>query len=111
MDFKALHEKFKDENSPSVELQIRWLQKMGFQPHQVDQAMITVYSEIEAGKTFKDGSEFNLYLKDAAGKIRTEELEVYIRKLEQFEANMRIKLRKEWEKELPWWKKLLGIKK
>jgi len=108
MDFKKLHEKYKDEASPSVELQIRWLQRIGFQPHQVDQALITVYGEIERGeKVFKNGSELNLYLKDVASKIRTEELNVYIVNLQAFEA----KMRKKFQSELPWWKRILGIKK
>lgn len=108
MDFKKLHEQYKDEASPSVELQIRWLQRIGFQPHQVDQALITVYGEIERGeKTFKNGGELNLYLKDVTAKIRTEEIGVYINNLERFEANMR----KKFQEELPWYKKILGIKK
>ena len=108
MDFKKLHKRYKDEASPSVELQIRWLQRIGFQPHQVDQALITVYGEIERGeKTFKNGSELNLYLKETASKIRTEELNVYIKNLEAFEA----KMRKKFQAELPWWKRILGIKK
>jgi len=108
MDFKKLHKRYKDEASPSVELQIRWLQRIGFQPHQVDQALITVYGEIERGeKTFKSGSELNLYLKETASKIRTEELNVYIKNLEAFE----VKMRKKFQAELPWWKRILGIKK
>ena len=50
MDIKALHEKFKDEDSPSVQGQIRWLQKQGFMEHQINNAMLSVYSDIEAGK-------------------------------------------------------------
>jgi hypothetical protein len=108
MDIKKLHEKYKDDASPSVELQIRWLKKMGFEQHQIDQAMIIVYSEIEKDeKVFKNGGEFNLYLKDVASKIRTEELSAYIAKIEEFEA----KMRKKWESELPWWKRILGIRK
>ena len=108
MDFKKLHERYKDETSPSVELQIRWLRRIGFQSHQVDQALITVYGEIERGeKIFKSGSELNLYLKDVAAKIRTEEIGVYINNLEKFEANMR----KKFQAELPWYKRILGIKK
>jgi hypothetical protein len=104
MNFKELHEKFKDDASPSVELQIRWLQKMGFLQHQIDQAMITVYTEIEQGKTFKNGGEFNLYLKDVVTKIRTEELKLYVANLESFEA----KMRKKWEEEKPkpWYKRI-----
>ena len=39
MDIKALHERFKDDHSPSVEGQIRWLQKQGFPQHHIEQAM------------------------------------------------------------------------
>jgi len=109
MDFKKLHEKYKDEASPSVELQIRWLQRIGFQPHQIDQAMITVYGEIEHGeKTFKNGSELNLYLKDTAIKIRSEEINVYITNLEKFEAKMRSKWDEDRKRMKPWYKRIFG---
>ena len=109
MDFKKLHEKYKDDASPSVELQIRWLQRIGFQPHQVDQALITVYTEIEQGKkTFKNGGELNLYLKETAGKIRTEEINVYITNLEKFEGKMRKTWEEDQKKAKPWYKRLIG---
>lgn len=50
MKFKELHSQFKDDDSPSVEGQIRWLQKHGFQQHQIEQAMLTAYTELEAGR-------------------------------------------------------------
>jgi hypothetical protein len=109
MDFKKLHERYKDDASPSVELQIRWLQRIGFQPHQIDQAMITVYTEIEQDKkTFKDGSELNLYLKDVAVKVRSEELNVYITNLEKFEAKMRAKWEADQKKAKPWYRRIFG---
>ena len=46
MNFSSLHEPFKDEDSPSVEAQIRWLQKQGFAQHQIQKTMVRVYSEI-----------------------------------------------------------------
>ena len=49
MDIKALHEKFKDNDSPSVEGQIRWLHNQGFTQDQIDQAIIAVYFDIERG--------------------------------------------------------------
>ena len=109
MDFKKLHEKYKDDASPSVELQIRWLQRIGFQPHQVDQAMIAVYTEIEQGKkTFNSGGELNLYLKDVAVKIRSEEINVYITNLEKFEAKMRKTWEDDQKKLKPWYKRIFG---
>jgi hypothetical protein len=109
MDIKKLHEKYKDDASPSVELQIRWLKRIGFEPHQIDQAVIMVYSEIERGeKTFKNGSELNLYLKDVANKIRSEEATIYISKLEEFEAKMRKKWDEDLKKQKPWYRRLIG---
>jgi len=49
MEFKKLHEQFKDDDSPSVEGQVRWLQKQGFAQHQIEQAMIATYTELEHG--------------------------------------------------------------
>jgi hypothetical protein len=50
MDFKTLHAKFKDDDSPSVEGQIRWLQKHGFSQSQIDQAMVLFYTDVEKEK-------------------------------------------------------------
>jgi len=107
MDFEKLHEPYKDENSPSPELQVKWLRKFSIPDHVIDQAMITVYTEIEQKeKTFATGAELNLYLKDVAKRLHTEELSAYIRHLEKFEA----KMRKKWASKLPWWKRMFGIK-
>lgn len=50
MDFNGLHAQYTDDDSPSVEGQIRWLQKQGFQQHQIEQAMLTVYTELDQGR-------------------------------------------------------------
>lgn len=47
---KVIHERFKDTDSPSVEGQIRWLQKQGFAQHHLEQAMISVYGDIDNGR-------------------------------------------------------------
>jgi hypothetical protein len=109
MDFKKLHERYKDDASPSVELQIRWLQKLGFQNHQIDQALITVYTEIERDeKTFRDGAELNLYLRNTVAKIRTTEVDLYIKNLETFEAKMRKKWENEQKKIKPWYRRIFS---
>jgi len=51
MNIVKLHGRFKDDDSSSVEGQIRWLQKQGFLQNQIDQAIITVYGDIERGET------------------------------------------------------------
>ena len=50
MDIKKLHEQFQDDDSPSVEAQIRWLQKQGFGQHQIDQAIMTLYKALDHGE-------------------------------------------------------------
>jgi hypothetical protein len=132
MDFKKLHEQFRDNDSPSVEGQIRWLQKQGFAQHQIEQAMITVYSELERKATplvftkkethpdggikisrvfgndpshqpaddwtaqpIVNGEQFDQYLLQVAKRVRTEELGLMVKKMEEFEVN----LRKKWIKE------------
>lgn len=51
MEFKELHKPFKDDDSPSIEGQIKWLQKQGFQQYQIEQAMIEAYTELQMEKT------------------------------------------------------------
>lgn len=102
MDITKLHEKFKDHDSPSVEGQIRWLQKQGFLQNQIDQAMISVYTDVENKKVLylnaqiaKSGWDFDQVLLKAAKKVRTEDLTAIIKNIERFEADMKYK----WEKE------------
>lgn len=134
MDMKVLHSRFSDKDSPSVEGQIRWLQKNNFPQHQIEQAMITVYSELERGKIPKrwtngtevkylssdsnylsaewfsrpisGGAELDQYLLEIAKRIRTEELTTLIRKMEQFEINMRKKWEAEQKQRKPWYKRI-----
>ena len=132
MNLKELHERFKDNDSPSVEGQIRWLQKQGFAQHQIQQAILMVYSAIKRNEipfvfhkkeerpdggvdsirvfgleeTTKPGEEWsmreivsgeeldNCLLWKAKG-VRTAELTSMVRKMEEFELD----LRKKWEQE------------
>ncbi len=108
MDFRKLHEPYKDHEAPTPEFQVKWLKRLGFQDNTIDRAMIAVYTEIEQKTlTFKNGAEFNIFLKNTARVIESKDLSAYINRLEEFEA----KLRKKWEERLPWWKRWLGIKK
>lgn len=96
MDIRKLHEPYKDQDSPSPELQVRWLKRLGFESHIIDQAMLNTYTDVERGiRTFKSGAELNAYIKDQAVRIRNDELSAYISKLEQFES----KLKAKWEAE------------
>jgi len=113
MDFKELHSKYKDEYSPSVEGQIRWLQKQGFAQHQIEQAMISVYTEIERGeKDFKNGLELDQYLLEKAKIIRTEELADQVKKMEAFVEKIKTQAVEDYKKQQarPWYKKILRMK-
>ena len=109
MNFKELHAKFKDNDSPSVEGQIRWLQKQGFAQHQIEQAMISTYTEIERGQViFKNGHELDQYLLNKAKLIRTEELTIQITKMEEFVDKLKGQVLEDYKKEQakPWYKKI-----
>lgn len=114
MDLVKLHKSFKDVNSPSVEFQLRWLQKQGFSKDHIDKAILLGYTEIAEGKVFKSGAELNLYLKDLARKFQMEELTNYTQKLGDVEEIMRqkwnndlIQLTKSEHKKQPLWKRIL----
>ena len=96
MNIIKLHEKFKDHDSPSVEGQIRWLQKQGFMQSQIDQAMISVYTDIERGvelyfegKVIDSGWALDQVLLKAAKVARTKDLTSVIKNIEKFEYDMR----------------------
>lgn len=89
------------------ESQVRWLRKLGFSSDVIDRSMIALYTELEQGKKFKDWQELQICLRDTATLARTKDEAAYIQRLQDFEA----KLRKKWQSQLPWWKRLLGIKK
>jgi len=136
MDIKKIHEGFVKDKNFSVEGQIRWLQKAGFPQHQIEQAMITVYSELEKGaipkvwikgkekkyltssekfleresgwasRNIQNGHDLDQYLLEIAKRIRTQELTVMIGKMEEFEAKMRKKWEEEERKKKPWYKRI-----
>ena len=140
MDIKALHDRFKDDHSPSVEGQIRWLQKQGFAQHHIEQAMAEMYVDIERGdlpiayekladdgkkgialyapkgvnspgkeyqpRPISNGWDLDQALLDYAKRARTEELSASIAAIERFEK----KLKNKWLKQVPWYKRIFGVK-
>lgn len=50
MNLKELHKQFKDDDSPSVEGQYRWLERQGFTPDQIERGIIEAYTELENGQ-------------------------------------------------------------
>lgn len=138
MDIKALHDKFKDDHSPSVEGQIRWLQKQGFAQHHIEQAMAEMYSDIERGelpicyeRTANGVDEALYFPKDInpPGKDYTarpiangwdidQALLDYSKRVRTEElgailANIERfekKMRKKWINQVPWYKRAFGVK-
>lgn len=49
MDIKAIHAKFQDRPDHTIEGQMRWLEKQGFTRDQIDEAMLSVYFDLERG--------------------------------------------------------------
>ena len=140
MDIKTLHERFKDDHSPSVEGQIRWLQKQGFPQHHIEQAMAEMYADIERGdlpKAYEKLSQDDkviqsIYLpkevnspgKDFAqreisnGWDLDQALLEYAKRARTDELGVMLKnierfeqkLRKKWMKQVPWYKRVFGSK-
>lgn len=111
MNFKELHAKFADDDSPTVEGQIRWLQKQGFAPHHIEQAMMGLYISIERGeKTFTNGKELDKHLLDLAKGVRTEELSAQVAKMEEFVKAMQEKTIEDYKKAQakPWYRRIWG---
>ena len=143
MNLKELHKQFRDNDSPSVEGQYRWLEKQGFTPDQIEQAIIETYTEIHNGHTpqrwtremknaegktvvetrfgkygvtpkganwkcadISNGFEFDQFLLEMAKSARKNDLQLKIRGIQIFEK----KMRKKWAREMPWYKRMFGIK-
>jgi len=139
MNLEILHSQFKDDDSPSVEGQIRWLQKQGFSQAQIDQAFILLYTDIEQYKfpkvfelyegdnlidtkygphdqdppnhnykvrTITNGFELDQCLLECAKIVRQTELKRLAKGIEVFEK----KLRKRWARQVPWYKRIFGVK-
>ncbi len=108
MDFVKLLEPYKTSEDITPQMQIRWLKRLGFSDDVINRTMIAVYTEVEQGvRKFKDWQEFNICLRETAKIAQAKDEEAYIKRLQEFEAN----LKKKWQSALPWWKKALGLKK
>lgn len=139
MNIVELHSKFKDEHSPSPEAQVRWLQKQGFAQHQIDQAFMTIYGDLERGKPALVFEEWDgeriLDTKygpsDAdppshrykAREIRTGwELDQSLLEAAKMARTQELsallsniekfekKMRKKWAAQVPWYKRVFGVK-
>lgn len=139
VDYDKLHGRYKDDASPSVEGQIRWLQKQNFTANQIEVAMMSLYDDIYnetppilyeldgekrylrhsdkspgrkwASRQIKGGDELDQSLIEIAKRIRTKELEDIKKNMQDFVSG----LKKSWKNEVlsrvPWYKRIFGIKR
>ena len=113
MDFTKLYEPYATKEAPDITGQIKWLQKEVPQ-HIVDQAMLSVYTEISNGKVFEADEKHTatwhlwMYSKEVAQELLKKELEVYVKHLETFHTTLSEKIDVEWGK-LNKWQKIIQV--
>lgn len=73
----------------TAEGQIRWLQKKGLPRDIVDKALLTVYTELEGGKSFASGHDLDLYLYEVAKGMQEAEAAKQVKELEAFMATFK----------------------
>lgn len=138
MDMVKLHKPFAGKDSQSPEAQRNWLRKRGFTPIQIDRAMLTLYSDLDRGavppvfegtteiekkerrygmsgakapdgfatRKIESGMELDQALLEYAKFFKTDDEQTEMARVQKFEQL----LRKRWESQVPWYKRLLGIK-
>jgi hypothetical protein len=103
MNFEELYKPYVTKDAPDITGQIKWLQKEVPQ-HIVDQAMLSVYTEIQNGKTFEADEKHTatwhlwMYLQAMARELHKKELEVYVKHLESFHSTIADKIDSDWSK-------------
>lgn len=138
-EYAELHRRFKDDDSPSPEAQMMWLQKQGFAQHHIDQAFWNIYGDLEIGKVpqvfehvengkmidikygpsdvsapshrhkarpVATGWEFDQALLEAAKMAKTNEYSAILANMKRTEK----KMRKKWMAQVPWYKRIFGVK-
>jgi len=68
----------------TVEGQVKWLLSKSIPRSHIDQAVLSVYDEIERGKTFASGADLDHYLLEVATHLHKVELTDSVVKLEAF---------------------------
>jgi hypothetical protein len=138
MDMAKLHEPYKGKESPSIEGQKNWLRKRGFKQPQIDKAMLTLYADMARGATplvfegskevtrkeikygmadskppsgfearpVKTGAELDQSLLVYATFFKAEDDAQETQQAQEFYKM----LEKRWLKQVPWYKRLFGIR-
>jgi hypothetical protein len=68
----------------TIENQVKWLMGKNIPRSHIDQAILSVYDEIERGKTFENGTALDHYLLEVATHLHKVELTDSVAKLEAF---------------------------
>ena len=101
MNFTELYQPYVTADAPDVEGQVKWLLKEVPQ-HIVDQAMLSVYTEMANGKVFSPDEKHTAtwflwtYLRETARAMHKEELTVYVKHLEGFHDKLAMTIDSEW---------------
>ena len=96
MDYTKLLAPY-SEDGRTIEGQIRWLaDKYQIPRNFIDQALMSVYDEVERGKKFTNGHDLDRYLLSVAHGLWKGEAVDSIRKLEAFHGE----LRNQWSEDL-----------
>lgn len=98
MDMKALLVPYSEDGNRTLEGQVKWLQGKGVPQNHIDQAILSVYDEIEHGKKFADGHELDQYLLHVAKEHHTAEVSDNVQKLEDFFNSFLGKKRTLWQR-------------
>lgn len=97
MDFTELHKPYEDNQSPSVAMQVKWLQGKGIPMDVIDKALLVVYDEVQRGKTFvaegplTAGGALDRYLLSVAQGMALKDAELHHKELSDFLLSMREK--------------------
>ena len=112
--FEQLHAPYKGPESPSPAAQVKWLLTKQIPTNVVEQAMVSVYDELDRGKKFASGFELDRYLLSVAQAFHKRDSEAHLQALENFHQHMRTKWNEDLRKlvlikKVPLWKKVLTL--
>ncbi|MGO9020473.1 MAG: hypothetical protein ACLQVJ_19210 [Syntrophobacteraceae bacterium] len=94
MDLNKLVEPYSEEGKRTIEAQVKWLLAKNIARHHIDQAILTVYDEMERGKVFlasathNAGHHLDHELLRVAQELQRAELSDSLSKLEKFHNDL-----------------------
>jgi hypothetical protein len=83
MELNKLLEPY-SEDGRTIEGQVKWLLNKGIPKDHIDKALLSVYADLEKGKTFESGHHLDHELLRVAKDSHTSEITEQIAKLESF---------------------------